>query len=115
MIEKDYTFNWALNNAAKAYLAKIVRYFGIAADSLPSYMPIQTLQTTIQFEAVAKALEKNLFEKEAEFYKTNGYLPAFQDMIKINEDFRLTDCKTAQNGKTPVFHFFFHPTKNVCE
>lgn len=125
MIEKDYTFHWAPTHSVKSYFAKFVRQFGVAAELLPTYMPMETLRTTIQFEAVATALEQNIYAKEAEFQKKNGYLPSFQDMIKINEDYRKADCLWRRDGKEPKkvkgapdlkkFHSFFYNNEERCD
>ncbi|WP_413557848.1 YiiX/YebB-like N1pC/P60 family cysteine hydrolase [Bdellovibrio sp. HCB209] len=118
MIEKDYTFTWAPQHSAKAYLAKMVRQFGVAKDTLPKYMPVESIKTNVQFETVASILEKNIYEKEAEFYKKNGYLPSFQDMMAMNEEFRIKDCKAGVKnpalGNMSKFHWFFHRKDDKC-
>ncbi|WP_374029144.1 YiiX/YebB-like N1pC/P60 family cysteine hydrolase [Bdellovibrio bacteriovorus] len=131
MIDKDYTFHWAPQHSIKGYFAKFVRQFGIAADTLPKYMPIDSIQTNVKFEAVAKVLEKNIYKKEDEFYKKKGYLPSFQDMLAMNEEFRRTDCLENQafrresnapfhdddrrnNVDTSRFHWFFYNDKRSC-
>ncbi|MGZ3773212.1 MAG: YiiX/YebB-like N1pC/P60 family cysteine hydrolase [Pseudobdellovibrionaceae bacterium] len=125
MIKYDYTFHWDIRHSLKSYFAKFVRQFGVAADTLPPYMPLDSIKVNIQFQAVATALEQNLFAKEKEFYEKNGYLPSFQDMLKINEDYRLADCKWRRNGIHPKpdknnpdlkkFHSFFHNEAERCE
>lgn len=129
MIERDYTFHWMPQHTFKAYFAKFVRQFGIAADTLPKYMPMDSLKTNVQFEAVAKILEKNIYAKEDEFYKKNGYLPSFQDMLAINEQLRKDDClvhkewsshRHAETDGFPgadlsKFHWFFRSKVNSCE
>lgn len=130
MIEKEYSFHWAAPHSVKGYFAKFVRQFGIAADSLPKYMPMDSIITNIQFEAVAKVLEKNIYQKEGEFYKKNGYLPSFQDMMGMNEQFRKEDCSahkdwvdkrnsvnesdSAQTDSSR-FHWFFYKKWSSCE
>lgn len=125
MIEKDYSFHWSPKISIKSYFAKFVRHFGVAADKLPTYMPMDTLKTTIQFQAVATALEQNIYAKEDEFYKKNGYLPSFQDMLKINDDYRKADCLWRRDGKHPEnvddisdlkkFHSFFYNDDGRCD
>lgn len=128
MIEKDYNFHWAPQHSTKAYFAKLVRQFGVAKDTLPTYMPVASIRTNVKFEAVAKELENNIYKKEAEFYKNNGYLPSFQDMLAMNEAYRIEDCKkqkefTDQPAFTDgnilrndaKFHWFFHPSPLKCE
>ncbi|MEK2646460.1 YiiX/YebB-like N1pC/P60 family cysteine hydrolase [Bdellovibrio sp. BCCA] len=129
MIEKDYSFHWAPQHSVKAYLAKFVRQFGMVADTLPKYMPIDSIKTNVQFEAVAKTLEKNIYEKEAEFYKQKGYLPSFQDMMVINEQYRRQDCEKHLAARNKVsesyddrnvadlskFHYFFYNKANTCK
>lgn len=124
MIEKDYTFHWSPKHSIKGYFAKFIRQFGLVADKLPPYMPMDSVKTNIQFEAVATALEQNLYAKEADFYKEKGYLPSFQDMLKINEDYRKADCLWRRNGKHPKqdkdapdlkkFHSFFYNNEEKC-
>lgn len=130
MIEKNYSFHWVAQHSLKAYFAKFVRQFGIAADTLPKYMPMDSLKTNVQFEAVAKVLEQNIYKQEVEFYKKNGYLPSFQDMIVINEKFRKEDCQAHKdwiarrssgnpaeiNQTDPSkFHWFFYEKDKSCE
>lgn len=131
MIEKDYSFHWTPQHSLKAYFGKLVRQFGVAKDTLPKYMPVQSIKTTVQFEAVASLLEKNIYEKEADFYKKNGYLPSFQDMLAINEAYRKDDCRKHKewlkaqmvprhkddppNFNESQFHFFFHNDSKSCE
>lgn len=129
MIEKKYDFRFAPTHSLKAIFAKIVRQFGVAADTLPKYMPLDTIQTTVQFEAVAKALEENIYKAEAEFYKKNGYLPSFQDMMAIHEEFRIKDCRLHAewlrrnpmpaegevNTDHSKFHWFFNSKKESCQ
>lgn len=128
MIEKDYTFHWAPQHSTKAYFAKLVRQFGVAKDTLPTYMPVESIRTNVKFEAVAKVLEENIYKKEAEFYKQKGYLPSFQDMLAMNEAYRIEDCKKQKEFRdqpayvdrtppvnTAKFHWFFHPDKLKCE
>ncbi|MFV8249281.1 YiiX/YebB-like N1pC/P60 family cysteine hydrolase [Bdellovibrio bacteriovorus] len=128
MIDKDYTFHWAPQHSVKAYFAKMVRQFGVAKDTLPKYMPVDSIKTNVQFEAVATLLEKNIYEKEKEFYQKKGYLPSFQDMLAINEAYRVADCKKHQEyRKQPMtvdnkplpdeskFHWFFYNKSKKCE
>ena len=131
MIEKDYTFESAPAHTIKAYFAKLVRQFGIAADTLPPYMPMDSLKTNVQFAAVATALEKNIYAKEDQFYKENGHLPSFQDMLAMNDEFRKNDCvayqeylkerreslgqRDAQAKVRSSFHWFFWSPKKTCE
>ncbi|WP_413568563.1 YiiX/YebB-like N1pC/P60 family cysteine hydrolase [Bdellovibrio sp. HCB117] len=131
MIEKGYEYHWAPQHSIKSYFAKFVRQFGIAEDTLPKYMPIGSIKTNVQFEAVAKTLEKNIYAKEAEFYKKKGYLPSFQDMMKINEEYRYQDCKKQQafreanrypndrdiggNPESSQFHYFFYNKSKDCK
>lgn len=122
MIEKDYKFYWAPQHSGLAYIAKIARQFGLVSETLPKYMPIQSIRTNVKFEAVAKTLQDNLYTKEKEYYAKNKYLPSFQEMLKINEDYRLKDCllreesvkaqRTAYEGDPTKadrskFHWFF--------
>ncbi|MFS4458135.1 YiiX/YebB-like N1pC/P60 family cysteine hydrolase [Bdellovibrio sp. HCB2-146] len=93
MIQKKYKYTASLGQTSKAYLAKFLRQFGVLEDTLPKYMPMNSIKTNVQFEAVAKVLEKNIYEKEQIFYKEKGYLPTFTDMLAFNEDFRRFDCK----------------------
>lgn len=124
MIKKDYTYFWSPKHSAKAYLAKIVRQVGIAADTLPTYMPMNSIIVNIQFQAVATALEHNLYAKEEEYRKKHGHLPSFKDMLQINEDYRRADCllefykrepQKMANGKEPIkFHSFFYNPEKKC-
>ncbi|MGZ3769631.1 MAG: YiiX/YebB-like N1pC/P60 family cysteine hydrolase [Bdellovibrio sp.] len=119
MIKKDYSFHWFLGHTVKAYTALLLRQFGYLTDTLPTYMPVESVHTNIQFQAVATALEKNLFAKEDEFKRTHGYLPSFQDMLKINEEYRMQDCKDSQKitGLLDLtkFHTFFYNNAWKCE
>ncbi|WP_374074894.1 YiiX/YebB-like N1pC/P60 family cysteine hydrolase [Bdellovibrio bacteriovorus] len=127
MIEKDYSFHFAPQHSVKSYIAKIVRQFGVAADTLPKYMPLDSIRTNVQFEAVAKTLEKNIYAKEADFYKKHGYLPSFQDMLAINEQYRKADCELHLDWKfqrnsvydrvpdLSKFHYFFNNKAKACD
>lgn len=129
MIQKGYDFHTNVEINVKGFLAKIIRQFGLIKDKIPAYMPIKTINTTLKFEAVATTLEKNIYEKEKEFFKTHGYSLAFKDMLKINEDFRSLDCskhqaylkenvipKDAPFEKDPsIFHWFFYSKNKGCE
>ena len=118
MIKKDYTFKWTMKNATRAHMAKFLRDFGLFKDTLPRYMPIEAVKTTVQFEAVANTLEENLYAKEKEFYAKYGYSPSFQDMMKINDEYRIEDCKRNKNPtlmKPTKFHSFFRSESNKCE
>ncbi len=128
MIQKDYTFHWAPQHSVKAYFAKMVRQFGVAKDTLPKYMPVDSIKTNVQFEAVAKVLEENIYKQEAEFYKKKGYLPSFQDMLAMNEAYRVQDCKLhreyldqnrtvdgAPSADSSKFHWFFYNKSKKCE
>jgi len=131
MIQKGYEFHWAPQHSVKAYFAKFVRQFGIASDILPKYMPMNSIKTNVQFEAVAKTLEKNIYQKEDEFYKKHGYLPSFQDMLAINEEYRVQDCELHMDWKLnrnngphddnrnaadmSKFHFFFNSKAKSCK
>lgn len=126
---KNYEFHWSPEHTVKAYVAKLVRQFGVAADKLPTYMPLKSIKTNLQFETVALALEKNIYEKEEELYKKNGYLPSAQDFLEINEEYRKNDC--AERAKwmrknnvskdqsivdnLSKFHYFFYSKDHTCE
>lgn len=125
MIEKNYTFHWAPQHAGKAFLAKLVRQFGVAKETLPKYMPLESIKTNVQFEAVAKELEQNIYKKEEEFYQKNGFPPSFQDMLEINEKYRMEDCQKSRFSPDSVapmhpkadsskFHGFFYSSDNKC-
>lgn len=129
MIENKYEFHWAAPHSLKAYFAKLVRQFGVAKDTLPKYMPMESIKTNVQFETVAAALEDNIYAKEDEFYKKKGYLPSFQDMMAINDQLRRQDClaeqewrqkhiSTPENSSTASapskFHWFFYNKKLLC-
>lgn len=130
LIEKKYDFYINFPTSAKSYLGKFLRQFGFFEDMMPKYMPIQTMNTVAQFQSVAAALEKNLYAKEDEYYKKNGYLPTFSDFIAINEEFRKQDClehKGESNlnpadlvvnfkglGRKSKFHWFFHAKDSGC-
>lgn len=129
MTDKGYEFHWNPGNTVKAYLAKFIRQFGMKADTLPTYMPVQSIKTTLQFQSVATELENNIYAKEKEFYAKKGYLPSFQDMLAINEQFRREDCEKRQawergssgfdlrpRGADPSkFHYFFNNGNKSCQ
>lgn len=129
MIQKGYDFHTNVEINVKGFLAKIIRQFGLIKDKIPAYMPIKTINTTLKFEAIATTLEKNIYNKEKEFFEAHGYSLAFKDMLKINEDFRISDCLKHQSylkenmipkdtpfEKDPsIFHWFFYSKKTDCE
>lgn len=129
MIEKKYEFHWAAPHSLKAYFAKLVRQFGVAKETLPKYMPMDSIKTNVQFEAVAAVLEANIYAKEKDFYKANGYLPSFQDMMAINDQLRREDCFAEQKWRQEMsnipgssgsilspskFHWFFYDKELSC-
>ncbi len=131
MIKKGYEFHFSVPATGKAYLGKFLRQFGLVKDVLPKYMPIQTLKTTAQFEAVATTLEKNLYEKEDKYYKAHGYLPTFREFLSINDEYRRNDCELHKDFEKTLnspfqedrrdsldrskFHWFFYSKAKTCE
>ncbi|WP_413587118.1 YiiX/YebB-like N1pC/P60 family cysteine hydrolase [Bdellovibrio sp. HCB274] len=103
----NYKFysNWWITT--QAYVGKGIRYLGFMSDEFPTYMPIQTMESVLQFETVSKALEANLEEKESQYYTAHGYLPSFMDMMRINDEYRRADCQLFQDGKSSQFHDIF--------
>ncbi|MFP5518476.1 MAG: YiiX/YebB-like N1pC/P60 family cysteine hydrolase [Bdellovibrionia bacterium] len=93
MSEKNYDFYATPDKSIKAVLAKILRQFGLVQDKLPTYMPYKTLLTTLKYEGVATALEKNIYKIEREYYDKNGHSLAFKDLMEINENYRIQDCE----------------------
>lgn len=129
MIKKDYDFHAAPDLSVKAVMAKIVRQFGLAKDKLPTYMPYKTLLTTLKYEGVATVLEKNLYAKEAAFYREKGHSMTFKDLMAINEEFRRQDCQKQKefaeersqiSGEgipekpSSDFHWFFYGDLKSC-
>jgi len=107
MIDKNYNFHDTMWISTQTYLGKILRQIGFLKDLMPTYMPIQTIRSTLQFETVAEALEKNLYQKEDEYYKAHGYLPSFQEMMLSNDEYRKQDCVLYAQGKKSKFHYLF--------
>jgi hypothetical protein len=92
MIQKKYTFHPSLWIDGKALLGKAVRQIGLEKETLPTYMPIPTIKTTLKFEGVATPLQNNIYAKSDEFLKRNGYLPSFEDLMGFNDEYRKKDC-----------------------
>ena len=124
MEQKGYSFHWAPQHITKSYIAKLARQFGLAKDTLPTYMPIATINTTVQFEGVAKNLENNIYRIEKDIYTNTQVLPSFQDLMRINEEFRIADCqKQEKAGLTrhaithpaSKFHWYFYSLENGCK
>jgi len=113
MIEKNYRFYDSLWISVEALLGKTLRYVGFLKDLMPTYMPMDTIKTTLHFEKVAQTLEENLYSKEAEYYKANGYLPSFQEMMMWNDDYRRKDCESYQSGERSEFHSSFRDTSCI--
>lgn len=113
MIEKGYTFYWSFSVSAQSYLGKTFRQFGFLKDQFPTYMPIETMQSVLQFQTVAEILEENLYKKEDAYYKAHGYLPSFLDMMAANDKFRREDCQRFYKGETSEFHSLFRG--KTCE
>lgn len=123
MIERDYRFRWNDNINVKTYLGKVLRQAGFLSNTLPTYMPMDAIRTSLQFEAAAGALEDHLFEREDRFFEKNGYSYSFREMLAINEEFRKKDCeihrRAQRSNRGPVigdysrFSSFFSP-KNGC-
>lgn len=123
MVEKKYSFHWSPKHTVKTYLAKLLRQFGVAKDQLPTYMPPDTINTTLQFQSVAEALQNNLYKKEKLFKQQKNYLPSFKDMLNINDEYRIADCKLSKERTAPEkgkdldltkFHEFFYAESNLC-
>jgi hypothetical protein len=126
MIEKKYVYSKSFGHTSKAYMGKFLRQFGFLKDTLPKYMPMDSIKTNVQFQAVATVLEKNIFAKEEAYYKEKGYLPSFTELMAMNEEFRQADCAKQElwfkahegrvfRGPMPKeesqFHWFFSPEK----
>jgi hypothetical protein len=107
MIEKDYTFHSTALVSVESYIGKGIRQLGFMKDEFPTYMPVQTMQSVLQFQTVAEALEKNLYAKEDSYYKAHGYLPSFQEMMVANDTFRKQDCLYYKKGQASAFHNIF--------
>lgn len=120
MTDGQYRYHWSAFHGGKGVLAKLLRQFGLFTDQLPPYMPMNTLQMTLQFESVATALQDNIYEKESKYYKANGHSMSFAEMLSINEQFRREDCQKHRDamagdpmapGDLSKFHWFFYPDK----
>lgn len=127
MIDKKYVYSKSFSHSSKAYLAKFLRQFGLLKETLPKYMPMDSIKTNVQFQVVAQILEKNIFAKEEAYYKEKGYLPSFTDLMAMNEEFRQKDCAKQElwikahegrvfRGPMPKeeseFHWFFTSGKS---
>lgn len=113
--DKNYQYQSTPNHAVKALLGKTIRQFGLMKETLPSYMPVKTINVVLQFESVYAILFDNLGRKETDYYRQHGHMMSFHDMIQVNEDLRRADC--SQNLSQPQragqisseFHWFFAP------
>lgn len=124
MSDGGYRYHWSMFHGGKGVLAKMLRQFGLFTDQLPTYMPMNTLQMTLQFESVANALQDNIYEKEAQYYKANGHSMSFAEMLVINEQFRREDCRKHMDalngdpmapGDLSKFHWFFYPERGCAK
>lgn len=120
MIDKKYRFHWNPFIQTKGLMAKVLRQMGFLRETLPTYMPLQSVQTTLQFEVVAKALEENLYAKEKEFYAQKGHSMTFRELLAVNESYRQEDCRKKQRASPgrsedrsdpPEFSDFFYSPK----
>ncbi|MFS4460174.1 YiiX/YebB-like N1pC/P60 family cysteine hydrolase [Bdellovibrio sp. HCB2-146] len=107
MIGKGYVFYDSAWVTTQAYLGKGIRYLGFMSEDFPTYMPIKTMKSVLQFETVADALEAHLKKKEDEYYKAKGYLPSFMDMMVWNDEFRKQDCQLFKEGNKSAFHSIY--------
>ncbi|MDG0816871.1 YiiX/YebB-like N1pC/P60 family cysteine hydrolase [Bdellovibrio svalbardensis] len=107
MIEKNYTFYGSASVTAQSYAGKAIRYLGFMKEDFPTYMPIETMQSVIQFQTIAELLEANLYAKEDAYYKAHGYLPSFQEMMVANDAYRREDCLHYQKKESSKFHSIF--------
>lgn len=124
MIKRGDRFKGDAWLSGKAFMAKFLRQFGLLTEKLPTYMPVKTVKTTLQFEAVATALLDNLTASEAEFFRQNGYTHSFRELMQLNDQFRRKDCDawmrsqgrmtTEQPPEKVVFSSFFNNGKS-CE
>lgn len=92
MIKRGDRFHGDAWLSGKAFLAKFLRQFGLFTEKLPSYMPLKTVRTTLQFEAVAQGLFENLALQEAEFFRENGSTHSFRELMAFNDQLRKKDC-----------------------
>lgn len=111
MIDKGYVFYNSAWVTTQAYLGKGLRYLGFMDEEFPTYMPLKTMKSVVQFETVADALEANLEKKEDEYYKAKGYLPSFMDMMVWNDEFRAKDCQMFKDGNKSAFHGIYRGDK----
>lgn len=114
--DRNYQFQSTLGHSAKALLGKTIRQFGLMSDTLPTYMPVKTINIVLQFETTFAALFDNLGRKETEYYRQHNHMMTFQQMMQVNEEFRRQDCANnladpRDTGATSKFHWFFSPLK----
>lgn len=129
MTKDKYEYSFTFPVTGKAFVAKISRQFGFFSKDLPKYMPMNTLLTTLKFEAIATTLEKNIYEKEAAYFKTHGHSLTFKDMMAINDEYRRKDCELhrqfldsanspygegMRSGDKSKFHWFFNNKATSC-
>ncbi|MNK11926.1 hypothetical protein D3C87_299770 [compost metagenome] len=133
MVKDKYEYSFTFPVTGKAFIAKLGRQMGLFSKDLPKYMPMDTLLTTLKFEAVATTLEKNIYAKEAAYFKKHGHSLTFVDMMAINNEYRRKDCElhksfkagmdspfedvraeAMRKGDRSVFHWFFSNNATSC-
>lgn len=131
MIKDQYEFHPVPEDLIKGFIAKVGRQFGLFKDKLPKHMPQKTLRTIMKYEAIAGVMEDNVYKKNAEYRKENGFGMSFMELMKVSKDYRDQDCKLQKEYfekinsnpfkesekskiKTSEFHWFFHKPKHQC-
>lgn len=128
MIKEKYDFDPSVGLATKGLIAKLGRQLGLFEQQLPKHMPQNTLLTTLKYEVVATALEKNLYEAAKKYKVANGYAMSFRELMAENLRYRQTDCAVEKKssegfggilkpiglGDKSKFHSIFRPKPFIC-
>jgi len=73
----------------------VARLFG-QGDKIPSGVPRGTIRATLKFDRVFTKIRANLEPLEAAYQKRYGYSMPYAEMLRMNENFRVSDCRKFQ-------------------
>ncbi len=124
MEEKDYKFNFSAIYTAESYMSKTLRNLGAFKDTIPTYIPINVLQTVLKLKAVVNAIDAQIIPWEDQYFKKYGHSFTFREVMEKVEEVRKQDCELSKRSlseniyndnsiKKPYseFHWFFNSPK----
>lgn len=111
MLNKHYTFVHDLGDDFLANLGTLKAHL-FGDDDIAPNMPKGSIKAALEFDRVFQIIRANLEPIEKEHYAKYGVTLSFQKMLKINEQFRQTDCfryrQNVRDDAAPSSQQFMH-------